>query len=120
MDRLAFADLQRYVDARFKEIGKRGRLNSPVTIRKERTSLSGVWAWATRMSLGKTAFPNKELRHQKSDEKPPFQAWAEIERRIKQSELSGRDLSELWEGLFLTAAEIEQTLDFVESNVTRH
>lgn len=118
VDRLAFADLQRYVDARSKETGKRGRLISPVTIRKELTSLSGVWAWATRMSLVKTAFPNKGLRYQKSDEKPPFQTWAEIERRIKQCELSERDQSELWEGLYLTAAEIEQTLDFVEANAT--
>lgn len=118
-DRLTFADLQRYVDTRSKEIGKRGKPISPVTIKKELTSFSGVWTWAIRMCLVKTAFPNKGLRYSKSEEKPPFQTWDEIERRIKLGGLSDEDQVELWEGLYLTAAEIEQVLDHVEKNA-RH
>lgn len=119
VDRLTFADLQRYVDTRSKEIGKRGKPISPVTIKKELTSFSGVWTWAARMSLVKTPFPNKGLRYSKSEEKPPFQTWDEIERRIKLGGLSDEDQGELWEGLYLTAAEIEEVLDHVEKNA-RH
>lgn len=119
VDRLTFADLQRYVDTRSREIGKRGKPISPVTIKKELTSFSGVWTWAVRMSLVKAAYPNKGLRYSKSEEKPPFQTWDEIERRIKLGGLSDVDQGELWEGLYLTAAEIEQVLNHVEKHA-RH
>ena len=119
VDRLTFADLQRYVDARSKQIGKRGKSISPVTIKKELTSFSAVWTWALRMSLVKTTFPNKGLRYSKTEEKPPFQTWDEIEHRIKLGGLSDDYQKELWEGLYLTSTEIEQVLDHVEQ-AARH
>ncbi|MBS0204436.1 MAG: tyrosine-type recombinase/integrase [Planctomycetes bacterium] len=114
-DRLAFADLQRYVDTRSLETGQRGKTVSPVTIKKELTSFSGAWTWASRMSLVKTPFPNKGLRFSKTEDKAQFQTWAEIERCIEIGGLSETDQAELWDGLYLTAIEIEQVLDFVET-----
>jgi integrase len=113
-DRLTFADLQRYVDARSCETGQRGKAISPVTIKKELTSFSGLWTWAARMALVKTLFPNKGLRFSKTEDKAQFQTWTEIARRIEIGGLSESDEAELWEGLYLTASEIEQVLDFVE------
>lgn len=43
-EKLGFGDLQRYVDARSREAGRRGKNVNPITIRKERTSLSGLWS----------------------------------------------------------------------------
>ena len=116
VDTLSFADLQRYVDKRSRETGRRGKSISAVTIRKELTSFSGVWTWANRMALVKIPFPNKGLRYAKTEEKPPFQTWGEIERQIQLGGLSDAEQSELWEGLYLTAAEVEQVLDYVEKN----
>ncbi len=116
VDSLSFSDLQRYVDKRSADIGPRGKNISAVTIKKELTSFSGVWNWATRTSQVKFPFPNKGLRYAKVDEKPPFQTWAEIQRRIDLGGLSDVETAELWEGLYLTAEEIEQALDHVEKN----
>jgi integrase len=71
------------------------------------------------MGLVKNAFPNKGLRYPKTHEKPPFQTWAEIERQIQLGGLSEAEQTELWEGLYLTAGEIEEVLDFVDKNA-RH
>lgn len=119
VDRLTFAGLQRYVDARSRQAGRHGKSVSAVTIKKELTSLSGVWTWAVRMGFVKGTFPNKGLRYPKTAEKSPFQTWAEIERRIENGGLSEVEQTELWEGLYLTGSEIEQVLDFAEKNV-RH
>jgi len=51
MERLLFADLQRYVDTRSKDTGRRGMKVSSVTIRKDLTSLSSIWAWGIRIGL---------------------------------------------------------------------
>lgn len=119
VDQLTYADLQRYVDTRSRESGKPGKTISTVTIKKELTSFSGVWTWAFRMGLVKAVFPNKGLRYPKTTEKPPFQTWTEIERQIQRGHFTAAEQVELWEGLYLTAAEIEEVLDFVETNA-RH
>lgn len=116
VEHLRFADLQRYVDERSSNAGRRGKTVSTVTIRKELASFGGVWSWGIRMGLLKGAFPNKGLRFSKTEEKPPFQTWAEIERQIARGGLSDHEQAELWDGLYLTAAEIEQVLDFVKEH----
>ena len=113
---LRFADLQRYVDERSKNAGRRGKTISAVTIRKELASFSGVWSWGIRMGLIEGIFPNKGLRFPKTQEKPPFQTWAEIEREIELGGLSEQEQAELWDGLYLTSAEIEQVLDFTKEH----
>ena len=115
VDRLTFADLQRYVDTRSRDSGRHGKTISTVTIKKELTSFSSVWTWALRMELVKIPFANKGLRYSKTADKSPFQTWTEIERQIEIGGLSENEQAEVWHGLYLTATEIEQVLDFVET-----
>lgn len=106
-------DLQRYINTRAKETGRRGRTLSPVTIRKELATLSGVWTWARTGGLV-GPLPNKGLRYPKVVEKPPFQTWAEIERQIERGGLSETDQMDLWDCLFLSVAEITELLAHVQ------
>ncbi len=103
MNALTLADLQRHVDRRQKKV-------AGVTIKKELDTLRAVWKWAARMGYVEGDFPGRGLVYPKGDEKPPFMTWAEIERRIA----AGGDPEELWECLYLTAAEITELLAFVK------
>lgn len=114
-DQLKFADLQRYVDERSKAQGRYGRPLSPTTIRKELVTLSGVWTWCLTMGLVKGAFPNRGLRYSKSTEKSPFQTWSEIERHVAEGTLTQDEETLLWKCLYLSAAEIDQLLEFVQT-----
>ena len=82
MPDLSMAHLQQHVDRRARMKGQRGKL-SPATIRKEIVTLRTAWNWGVQMGLIEGRYPNKGLRYPKFTEKPPFQTWAEIERRIK-------------------------------------
>ena len=119
VEKLKFADLQRYVDARSKDEGRLGKKISTVTIRKELTSFSGIWTWASRMGIVKGIFPNRGLRYPKTADKSPFQTWVEIERQIEMGGLSKNEETELWEGLYLTADEIEQVLNYAQKNASQ-
>ena len=68
---LTLADLQRHVDRRRSDKGRRGRPVTGYTIRKEITSLAAAWKWATLSGLVSGTFPNAGLRYPKSVEKPP-------------------------------------------------
>lgn len=114
VEKLGFHDLQRYVEVRSREGGRRGKKVNPVTIRKELTSFSGLWSWMRRGGHGTGEFPNKGLHFPKTAEKPKFQTWAEIERQIARHKLTEHEQAELWDGLYLTTAEIEEVLNFVE------
>ena len=59
------------------------------------------------------------LRFPKTEDKSPFQTWAEIERQLELGGRSETEQAELWEGLYLSAHEIEQVLDFAEQSA-RH
>lgn len=113
---LSNADLQQYVERRSKEKGRRGRLVSTATIKKELSTLSSIWTWARRMKHVHGTFPNEGLRFPIVQEKPPFQTWQEIERQIARGGLSEVEIAELWDCLFLTLAEIDQVLQFVRDN----
>lgn len=110
---LALPDLQKHVDRRARKKGMRGKL-SPATIRKEIVTLRTAWNWGVPMGLVTGRFPYKGLRYPKSEEKPPFQTWAEIERRIKAGGLTEGQERELWDSLYLTLVEIETLLTHVE------
>jgi len=105
LHKLTFDSLQHYVNSRQDEGA------SPVTVRKEITSLCGVWAWALRSDKVTGVFPNRGLEYRKTAEKPPFQTWAEIERKIRQG--AG---DELWDCLFLGLKEIEGVLEYAQKN----
>ena len=107
---LTLEDLQDYVDARSKDDGLRGKKLSPATIKKELTTLRTLWNWAKNADYFHRAFPSRGLRYPKTAEKPPFQTWAEIARKIKAYKLSPEKQADLWECLFLTTKETDELL----------
>jgi hypothetical protein len=62
----------------------------------------------------KGRFPAKGLRYPRFEEKPPFQTWEEIERRISAGGLTDEQIGELWDALHLTLPEIESLLEHVK------
>ncbi|VAX40965.1 hypothetical protein MNBD_PLANCTO02-1166, partial [hydrothermal vent metagenome] len=120
-------DMQEYVNTRAKEqtqyfVGdasnpqRNRRLVSATTIRKELVTLGAAWKWATTASLLSGRFPKWGLRFPKTDEKPPFQTWAEIERQIEIGQLDSYEAGQLWECLFLKASEINALLQYVKQS----
>ena len=112
---VTLADLQRHVDRRARMKGIRGLIR-PTTIRKEIVSLRTSWNWGVQFGLLTGKFPNKGLRFAKTDEKPPFQTFAEIERKI--AGLSKKQAAELWDAVYLTVPEINEVLSYIKENAT--
>ena len=75
-----------------------------------------MWTWATRMEYVKIAFPKQGLRYPKTDEKPPFQTFEEIERRIARGKLTQAQQEDLWDCLFFTTEESSRVLDHIKAN----
>lgn len=115
---LTLADLQRHVDRRAKMKGHKGRL-SPATIRKEIVTLRTARNWAVLMGLLTGKFPYQGLRYPKFMEKPPFQTWEEIERRVNQGGLKQADIQELWDARYLTLPEIQSLLGHVKQRAVQ-
>jgi len=121
-------ELQEYVNKRAKETsqyfakGTSGqpkeerarRLVSATTIRKEIVTLGSAWRWATTVPLLSGTFPSQGLRYPKTNEKPPFQTWDEIERQIEIGYLNPEDAADLWECLYLRKPEITKLMDHVK------
>ncbi len=116
---LNFAVLQNYINARAKCRGRRGKPMSATTIRKELVSFGALWAWASRMGYVKQAFPKTGLRYPKIDEKPPFQTFAEIERRVARGKSTEAQQADLWDCLYFGSEELIRVLEHVEK-VARH
>ncbi len=116
---LTAADLQRHVDRRATMRGPAGRKISPPTIRKELATFRAAWNWALNMGLLSMPFPGRGLVYPKTDEKPPFQTRAEIERRIARGGLSAREQRVLWDSLFLTLPEVTELLGSIRLHATQ-
>ncbi|MCA9014466.1 MAG: site-specific integrase [Planctomycetaceae bacterium] len=108
--------LQNYINKRSKQKGKCGQRISAATIKKELSTLRGIWNWAKRRKLVGVDFPSQGLKYPKSHEKPPFQTWNQIETYVAEGGLSDQEIAELWECLYLTLDEIDTVLDFVQKN----
>jgi integrase len=115
---LKLADLQRHVEQRAKQRGIRKRPLSPTTIRKEIATLRAAWNWGVQAGMLMGSFPHRGLKYPKTNEKPPFQTWEEIERQIKAGGLDVVHAHDLWDCLYLTPSEIEELLDFVKGQTT--
>jgi integrase len=108
-------NMQAYIDARSRQTGLHGRPVSDATIRKEISTFNTVWnGWAAPQGMVTTPAPTRNLIYRKSRTKPPFQTWTEIERQIRRGGLSGVEVQELWDALFLDLQQIEEILGFVE------
>jgi integrase len=116
---LTLNDLQRHVNTRAAQKGIRGRKLGAMTLRKEVASLRAAWNWGALAGLVEGRFPNKGLKFPKLDEKPPFQTWAEIERRIAAGGLTKEQIADLWDCLYLQAGEIAELLAYVKQHGTQ-
>jgi integrase len=112
-------DLQGYLDARLKHPGRNGRHVSPVTVQKDLASLRAGWNWAVRVGELAGTYPGRSLTYPKFDEKPGFQTWEEIERKIARGGLSKGEVGDLWECLFLTKTELDEFLAFAKAMAGR-
>lgn len=116
---ISLAALQKHADRRAKMKGARGPL-SPVTVRKDFVTLRAAWNWAMGMGFVSEPFPAlKRIKLSKTEEKPPFQTRAEIERRIALGGLSPQEIGELWECLYLRPEEVSELLDYVREHGTQ-
>lgn len=113
LDEFSLDHLQKYVEKRARDKGIRGRSLSTATMKKELRTLTSAWNWGLNSGAIGKPLPKKGLRYPKTAEKPPFQTWEEIERRIARGGLTEAEKAELWECLFLTLPEIEELLEFV-------
>jgi integrase len=107
---LAAGDL--HIDRRARK-RYRGRPLSAVTLRKEMARFRACWNWGLQSGRLKDLFPGRGLKYPKTDDKPPFQTLAEIERQIARGGLTDTEIRQLWDSLFLTRPEIEQLLQHV-------
>ncbi|MEX1028235.1 MAG: tyrosine-type recombinase/integrase [Candidatus Paceibacterota bacterium] len=104
----------KFIADKSKPLGKQNRTTvSATTIRKEIRTLGAMWRWAMSVPLVERPFPNGNIRWPKTDEKPPFQTWAEIERQIEQGSFTSSEEDMLWDCLYLRSSEIDDLLDFV-------
>src|SRR5262249_21328484 len=115
---LSASDLQGHIDGRVRRRGRKEVRVSPVTLRKEVSSLRACWNWAVQTGILTGIFPSRGLRYPKLDEKPPFQTWAEIEARIGRGGLSEEEERKLWDCLFLRPPEIQELLEHVKVHAT--
>jgi integrase len=89
--------IQKYVDKRAHDgVG-------PETIRKELATLRMIWGWAYKREYiaAPVAWKIKDLTFPKAAERPPFQTWEQITRRIERGALTDDQGAELWEWLWL-------------------
>ena len=106
-------DVQKYVDKRSREPGRRG-LIKPTTIRKEVTTLATIFQWAVSNGHLNVVLDKKRIRYPKGKEKPVFQTWNEIERKISRGGLSEYEQKDMWESLFLNTDQIAELLEHVQ------
>ena len=112
--------LQRYVDERSQETGRKGKPVSHITIQKEIGTLASIWnKWALPQRLVAGPAPTRGLIYNKGKGKPPFATWNQITRQIARGGLTEDQQDELWDSLFLTLHEIGQLLTHVR-DACRH
>jgi len=93
----------------------RGQPIRSATIKKEPVTLRTAWNWGAGADLTVGRFPAlRKIRMAKPDEKPPFQTWMEIERRLALGGLTTRQIDELWDALYLRQEELTELLDHVK------
>jgi len=108
---LALDDLQRHVDRRSRKL-YRGRLLSPITLRKEVATFRACWNWGLHANKVVRPFPYRGLKYPKSTEKPPFQTWDEVERQIARGGLTPGEVRDLWDCLYLNVQQVDELLSF--------
>lgn len=107
--------VQGYVDQRAAEgVGRE-------TIRKELSTLRVIWGWAfKRGHVGSPlGWAMADLTFPKADERPPFQTWDQITRKIARGGLTAGQVDDLWECLWLDQERTLACVQWVKENA-RH
>jgi len=107
--------LQKYLADRGKSKGKKGGRISPATIQKEIATLRAAWNMAVRSGVLNGIFPGRFLTYPKTEEKAGFQTMKEIERKLARGGLTDAEVDDLWAGLFLTQADLNEFLEFAST-----
>ncbi len=119
-DEIELNVLDAYTRKRSREKGLRGRKLSSSTIRKELVTLRRVWQWGKKRGMLTHELPPiRDVQLPKSAERPPFQTYDEITQQIESGGLNSGEQDELWESLYLRAAEIDDLLIYVREKA-RH
>jgi integrase len=111
-DSLGVDLVQGYVDARAREgVGRE-------TIRKELSTLRVIcgWAYKRKHVHSPLGWKMKDLTLPKAGEKPPFQTWVQITRKIERGGLTRKDQADLWECLWLDEDQTMEVLAWVREN----
>jgi integrase len=109
--------IQEYIRQRSIEKSRSGQPISPVTIKKELGTLSATWnKWGLREKVVMAPLTLRNLDYAKEKERPPFQTWEQIERRIERGMLTEDEQEELWNCLYLSVDEISEVLDWVKKH----
>jgi integrase len=105
--------LQKYADKRAGEGVVRD------TIKKELATLRVVWRWAFQRKHVTTppVWKMADLTLPKSHEKPPFQTWDQITRKIERGRLKPAEIVSLWESLWLDQSQTIECLAWVREHV---
>ena len=112
--------LQSYIGKRSKEPGIRGRNAQAATIKKELTTLRGLWKWSViSEQLPNAPFPSVGLRFPISEDLPPFQTFETVLKQTRSLDPESAEFKDLWATVFLNQTEIEELLGFVKKNA-RH
>ena len=99
------------------EKSRGGDLISQVTIKKELGTLTSIWnKWGVRSGLVTGTLSLRNLEYPKSGQKPPFQTWEQIERKIARGKLSEGEQADLWDALFLTVPQTEELLGYIRTS----
>lgn len=111
-DAISLAVVQKYVDKRAKE----GVVRE--TLKKELGTLRVVWNWASKRKHvpSPPTWKPDELTLPKGRQKPPFQTWEQIERRVARGDMDDDARAELWECLWLDRPRMTKCLEWVERN----
>ena len=108
-------DLQRYVNIRAEEKGKRNRPVSTGTITKELATFRTLWRWAKDSNYVNSEFPRQGLRFSRLQEKMPFLTWAQVTQRLERGIPSGLTAADYWDCLYLGTSELDELLAVVRS-----
>jgi integrase len=111
-DALEVGVLQGYVDTRAREgVGRE-------TIRKELATLRVIWGWAHKRKHVESpvGWKMKDLTLPKAREKPPFQTWDQITRKIQRGGLTEEQKAGMWECLWLDQEQTMECLAWIQEN----
>src|SRR5215831_3153481 len=109
--------IQEYIRQRSAEKSRSGHSISPVTIKKELGTLSAIWnKWGLREKLVIAPLTLRNLDYAQEKERPPFQTWEQIERRIARGTLTKDEQDEWWNCLYLSVEQVEGVLAWVKKH----